>query len=110
MAGVEDPPRAGRAGGFDRRRMTSDGHLTELVDPDKHLCHTLERLGQGRWLSEIAPPHPHAALRHRARLLRIADAEPDLVDGDTGEQLLHDAAAQLAVGARDDDHAYLQMR
>ena len=42
MARVADPPRTGRAGGFDRRRMASDSHLAELIDgDDKHLVRAL---------------------------------------------------------------------
>ena len=89
--------------------MAGDGHLTERVDgDDKHLRRTLERFGQGRWLGEIAAPHPHAALLQSSRLLRIADAHPDLPGGNAFEQPLQDRLSELSVGSSNDDHDDLQ--
>jgi hypothetical protein len=106
VAGVEDPPGAGRHRGPDRRAVLAHRRLPGR--PGRHeedLRGPLERRGEARGVGEVAPPHPHAALLEVARLRGVAHAHAHLRGGDAGEQLLHDEAAERAGGPGDDDQS-----
>ena len=103
MVGIEDPAGAGRPGRVDRRAIQADRLLAGGAGRhDEHPRRPLEGVGEARGVVEIAPAD--AALLQSSRLLRIADAHPDLLGGNAFEQPLRDHPAELTVGSGDDDH------
>ncbi len=71
---------------------------------DEYLRGVLERVGEARRVAEVTPPHTYSAVAQRPGLVGIADADPDLVRRHALEELLNDAAAELAGRAGDDVH------
>ncbi|GAB3887121.1 hypothetical protein GCM10027612_25430 [Microbispora bryophytorum subsp. camponoti] len=71
---------------------------------DQHLRRALERVRQARGIVELALTDPYAEVHEVLGLERVADADADPVGGQTGEQALDDASAELTGRSGDDNH------
>jgi hypothetical protein len=109
VAGVEDAAGARRDGPVDRGTMLPHSLVAHLVDgDDEHLGGPLEGVSQAAGVGEAALTHPYALVGERLRLLRLADAEADLVRRHAGQQLFDDLASKQSGGSGHDDHYALQ--
>jgi hypothetical protein len=105
VAGVEDPPGSGRAGGLDRRAVHADAGLAERVGgEDQHLGGVREGIRQALRVGEIPPPNPRATLGEVLGLGRFAHADADLLGGYAFHEPLGDRSTELAGGSGHDDH------
>lgn len=105
LAGVEDPPGAGRDGGFDGVAVQADHVGGRVVaGHHEHLFGAGEGVAQRGRVLVGALPDAHAAVGEVPRLGRVADADADPVGGQALKEVLDGGAAQSAGGTGDNDH------
>lgn len=79
--------------------------IAELVHrDDEHLLGAVERGAQAARVGKITLDHTHATLFQIFRVVRVANADPDLIGGKHLEQALDNLPAHLTRGPCDDDH------
>src|SRR6185437_2644365 len=74
---------------------------------DEHLRGALESVGEAGRIGEVAVPHPYPLGRERLHPARVAHADADLMRWHPRQQPLDDKAAEMSVGAGNDDHGVL---